>query len=221
MLATASPLAFDPATHSYTLGGLPVPSVTQVLKQTGYIRLDGIPEPVLERARDRGDRIHKALHYLFDDDLDEDTIDPAIAGYIRSAQAFLSSYIDLQLRAEMRVWSERHHFAGTLDLLALDCSGRLMIGDFKTGEPADVAADLQLAAYQGALLEMRAVDPDLRRLVDRPVHRCSIRLFADGRFPVLTPYEEISDFSRFLNALHVVHHQRRRPEPSMAWDDER
>jgi len=54
---------------------------------------------------------------------------------------------------EVRVFSRRHHFAGTLDVLGL-WHGAGALGDYKTGDPNDVAADLQTAAYLGALLEM-------------------------------------------------------------------
>lgn len=56
---------------------------------------------------------------------------------------------------EVRVFSRRHRYAGTLDVLGRwHGAGALL--DYKTGSPDDVAADLQTAAYYGALLEMRA-----------------------------------------------------------------
>jgi hypothetical protein len=55
---------------------------------------------------------------------------------------------------EMRVYSRRHRFAGTLDVLGL-WHGAGAILDYKTGSPKDVHADLQTSAYLGALTEMR------------------------------------------------------------------
>jgi hypothetical protein len=55
---------------------------------------------------------------------------------------------------EYRVFSRRHRFAGTLDVLGIwHGAGALL--DYKTGHPKDVCADLQLAAYAGALVEMQ------------------------------------------------------------------
>jgi len=54
---------------------------------------------------------------------------------------------------EVRVFSRRHRFAGTLDVLGVWRNAGALI-DYKTGDPRDVAADLQTAAYLGALLEM-------------------------------------------------------------------
>lgn len=57
--------------------------------------------------------------------------------------------------SEVRVFSLRHRFAGTTDLLGIwRGSGALL--DYKTGSPRDVAADLQTAAYYAALVEMQA-----------------------------------------------------------------
>ena len=54
---------------------------------------------------------------------------------------------------EVRVFSRRYRYAGTLDVLGVwEAAGALI--DYKTGHPADVAADLQTAAYAGALGEM-------------------------------------------------------------------
>lgn len=219
------PLHFDADRHLYTLRGVPVPSVTQTLKHTGYIRLDGIPADVLARARDRGQRVHQALHYLFDDDLDESSIDDDIRGYLQSAQAYIAAQVPQVFRAEFKVWSERHAFAGTVDFFALHRDGALFVGDFKTGDPTDVAADLQLSAYQGAILEMRADDGELNAIiasVHRPsIKRRSVRLFKDGRPARETLYTDHRDYGRFINALSVVHDQSKRPMPIGEWDDER
>lgn len=224
MIASAAcPLAFDPSTHTYTLNGVRVPSVTQVLKSAGYIRLDGVPAAVLEEARDRGQRVHQALHFMFEDDLDDASIDDEVRLYLLSARQYLERHVRQVLRAEMRVWSGRHYCAGTLDILGVDRDGQPFIGDFKTGDPADVAADLQTGAYAAFLLEMAVGDPELRAIVQvgRHLRRRSIRLFGDGRIARGIPYSDHRDFIRFMNALNVYHDQATRPGPFVAWDEER
>jgi|SRR5580765_2134762 len=71
---------------------------------------------------------------------------------------------------EYRVFSRRHRFAGTLDVLGLwHGAGALL--DYKTGAPADVCTDLQVSAYLGALVEMRETGdtPDMM-VFDEPAH---------------------------------------------------
>lgn len=225
MLQVACPLEFDPELHVYRLRGVIVPSVTTVLRRTGYINLDDVRDDVLEAARERGRRVHTALHYLLEGDLDLSTVDEQERGYVESAQAYLSVHVRRPIRMECRLWSDRYAVAGTADLIALHEDGYVSIDDFKTGNPDDVAADLQTAAYLGMALEMAQRDRNF--WLDlyggdtaRQVKRRSIRLFSDGRQAVETPYHNYHDYARFLNALTVVHDQMKRPAP-MAWDEER
>jgi hypothetical protein len=224
--AALSSLTFDPTSHVYHIYGVRVPSVTGVLKQTGYINLAGIPSDVLEEARARGGRVHAALHYLLENDLDISTVDEADRGYLESAEQYLAKHVHRVMRAEFRVWSERHGCAGTLDMIAIHDDGCLSIDDFKTGDPADVAADLQTAAYLGFLLELCGKDSDLHSDLSRHARgvarmgRRSIRLYRDGRPAKETPYTDHRDYVRFINALNVVNDLAKRPAPQ-PWDEER
>lgn len=220
-ITAPAPLEFDAIEHRYRLYGTPVPSVTQVLRQAGYVNLGGVPPTVLEHARDRGQRVHQALHYLFEEDLNEDSIDDEVRGYLSSARLYILRNIVQVKRVEVRLWSERHFCAGTCDLIAMHADGYISVDDFKTGNPDDVAADLQTAAYLGFLLEMASRYEELRPLVKGLVRRRSIRLYRDGRPGTDQVYGDSKDYSRFIAALTVVHDIGRRPAPMFAWDDER
>jgi hypothetical protein len=245
MTLAASPLAFDADVHVYRLHGRIVPSVTQVLRMSGYVDFyrdltakiaegelsasDGVyalrqrGQRLIE-ARERGRRVHNALHFLLEDDLDNDSLDEDTRGYLESGQKYLAAYVHRLYRAEFRVYSTRFGCAGTLDLLALHADGHLFVGDWKSGNPEDVAACLQTSAYLGFALEMGASDPDLARELRAHgpvIQRRSMRLFADGRMARETLYSDPSDYSKFLGALALVHDQQRRPLPIQAWDDER
>lgn len=54
---------------------------------------------------------------------------------------------------EVRVFSRRHRYAGTLDVLGLWRGAGALI-DYKTGDPREVGANFQTAAYLVALTEM-------------------------------------------------------------------
>ena len=64
---------FDPAAHRYTLGGIVLPSVTQILR--GLDDFSNVPARVLEKARDRGNRVHAACNLDVLGTLDENTVD--------------------------------------------------------------------------------------------------------------------------------------------------
>lgn len=246
MPTAACPLMFDPLEHLYVLDGVPVPSVTQVLRFARYIPLfDDLYDLVerqaltafeaiaqLERrmryllaARQRGQDVHALLQYMVEDDLDESSIDDRYLGYVRSARAYLEREVTDVYRAEFRVWSRRRHYAGTTDLLCLHGDGYLSIDDFKTGDPEDVGADVQLAGYHNAILEMVQEDAELAALLQSApvvIKRRSLRLFKDGRTAEPTTYPDTyGDTARFLNALNLVHDHRRRPVPVFDWADVR
>jgi hypothetical protein len=105
------------------------------------------------------------------------------------------------LKAEFRLFSRRYGYAGTGDVLGL-LDGKLALGDFKCGEPDDVAADLQTAAYVGALYEM-ATEPDqayawVRDVLAHkgPMQRVSIQLRRSG-VPKVELYNNPMDFRQF------------------------
>jgi hypothetical protein len=246
-----SPLTIDEAAHRYHVNGREFISVTTVLRASNHVRFFGdllddftderisllaflrLVEDRRDRllvARDRGKRVHQALHYLFEDDLDEASVDDEVRGYLTSARKYLDAHVQTVHAAELRVWSLQNHVAGTLDLFALYRDGHLSIADFKTGDPDDVSADLQTAGYEACLREMVRVplrNPDLEALAQlltrypTLLRRRSVRLFRDGRPAKETLYRDPRDYSVFLAALANAKALKDRPAPAMAWDDER
>lgn len=225
--------------------GLPVPSVTQVLRASGYVSFyrdltekiaegelgaaDGVYALIqrgqrLAAARRRGGDVHNLMHFVLEDDLDDESVDERYRGYLESGKRYIDLYVKEMFRAECRVWSLRHGYAGTLDLLGVHADGYISIWDWATGDPADVSKDLQTAAYLCAALEMANGDKELGQQIrsrGAVVRRRSVRLYRDGRIGKETPYTDPRDATNFLNALSLVHDQGCRPSPIQAWDDER
>jgi hypothetical protein len=130
---------FDEATHTYSLNGRPVPSVTKVLSDL----LPGF------RASDfylqRGRAVHACAALLAKGIPFES--DPRIAGQIEAIRRFLREVKPEILAVETQVFSERYQYAGTLDL-ACRINGHLLVADYKASlTPATI---YQLAAYAGA-----------------------------------------------------------------------
>lgn len=98
---------------------------------------------------------------------------------------------------EVRVYSRRQRYAGTLDVLGLWRGVGALI-DYKTGHPRDVAANLQTAAYYGALLDMLKHGGSPADLVFDPVaHRYTL----DGE--VLPSVTQILQASGAIDFSHV------------------
>jgi len=83
-------LVFDDATHTYTLDGERLPSVTGILQRSGAINFDHIPPSILDKARDRGTAVHRAVHYYNENDLDVDAFRSAFPDYWPYVSAWIA-----------------------------------------------------------------------------------------------------------------------------------
>jgi len=211
---------FDEPTHTYAVvradasgreqRHVPRWSVTGVLKAAGYIRFPGVAETTLEDARTRGGRVHRALQFYSEGTLDWTTVAACDRGYIESGVRLLETGEFDVLRQEFRVWHPTWDYVGTGDLLVWWCGG-LAVLDYKTGDPADVAAHLQTAAYAEGLRAMIAAGVGPVEVVDAdpkaPIRRASIELRANGRRARLHPYvspQHVQDWPLFQAAVMTV-----------------
>ena len=139
---------FDPAAHRYTLDGRELPSVTTILR--GLDDFSNVPARVLERARDRGNRVHSACNLDVLGTLDEATVDDEVAPYLAQFRKFLRESRFAPTLSECRVYDDVLWYAGTLDLFG-DLPGCIDVQiDIKSGAiPRSVGP--QTAAYANGL----------------------------------------------------------------------
>ena len=196
-------LTFDPGPHVYTLDGAPVRSVTGFLRKVGAVNFDGIPPSILQAAQDRGMRVHQAIHYFNEHDLDVDRFMadfPGYAGYLQSWMRLMASGRLRSVFCEHRVACRAPRFAGTLDWLGL-VDGQAAVIDFATGNPDDACKEWQTAAYVLGV-QAWAQEPGEERLkafVDAHafIARYSVKLQKTGSLPTLTRYSDPKDFTEF------------------------
>jgi len=217
-------LTFDAGPHVYTLDGVRVRSVTQNLRKVGLINFDGIPPAILEAAQLRGTRVHQAIHYYNEHDLDVAAFNlefPALAGYLQSWIGLMESGRFVTHFCEHRLACRRPRFAGTLDWLGT-VDGHAAIIDFATGHPADAAKHLQTAAYVMAAREWahELGEEQLREFIDAHpfIARYSVRLNKAGTLPTLQPYRDPRDYTVFrliADTIAVVDETKPKSQP---WD---
>lgn len=176
-------LQFDPVRHTYHLGDRALPSVTTVLKAVGLIDDTWFTE----QARQRGTYVHMATHYVDEDDLAEESVDPRYLGYLHAYRRFLETTRPSWEYIEHRICDPIAGYAGTLDRAGL-VNGRRMLVDIKTGTFA--TAGLQTAAYRRCLPEPHTWG------------RAALKLNADGAF-TFNDLTDRRDEARFLAALTV------------------
>ncbi len=137
-------LTFEESSHTYRLDGAVIPSVTQLLGKLHSFA--GVPEDVLEAARERGTAVHKATQYFDEDDLDEEKLDPQTAGYLAGWKSFVADSRVKFTAIEAMGSHPLHRYAGTVDRIGVIASLDWII-DIKTAAASHPVWDLQSSAY--------------------------------------------------------------------------
>jgi len=119
------------------------PHVTTLLKDAGLIDTTWMTE----YARDRGTAVHLAAALLHEDDLDEETLDPAVNTYLEAYKRFLEIVQPTDISCELPLLNEELGYCGTADRL-WKIGGRWSITDLKCGVKSPWHR-LQTAGYAG------------------------------------------------------------------------
>lgn len=142
-------VTFDPAAHTYTVDGKPVPSVTQLVAPLGADYddpEDDYLELAVEAAADRGTAMHAYLAHRLTGGAPEDfELPDAYAPYAEAVELFLSEHRIEPFVIEQPMGAPS--YAGTPDLVA-DFDGTLAILDYKfVSSVAKSRVSAQLGGY--------------------------------------------------------------------------
>lgn len=120
-------------------------------------------------AMDRGTTVHDLVEAYDNNNAVKTT--EKYQGYLEAYKKFISDYQVKVLRNEESIFSEKYHYAGTLDkIVKVKNSDRLVILDVKTSKSIYDEYFLQLSAYKNACIENRLVkeaDIAVIRLTDK------------------------------------------------------
>lgn len=182
-----SELLFDQPSHTYTLDGVVIPSVSQVI--TAGDTTNYPPNG----AAERGTRVHRVLELLDKGELSQDYI-AAIKG--REIEAFIDTYQAWRLKLDLVANEEMYHgqldglaFAGTIDRV-LKIGDYLAVVDIKTGRPYPKPHAMQVWAY--GTLYTQATGREIEH------HGC---VYLDGRTAKLRMYGEPEALDLFRRKL--------------------
>lgn len=133
-------ISFDEASHTYRVGGLVKPSVTQVLDFMGRVS----PFCKSNKAASFGTEIHSLLEHLdrgglIEDDLPDDHLE-CLAQYKLYLRDIDPTFTDI----EAVMYDEEFQVCGTVDRAGANPD---FIMDIKTGSSIPESARLQTAAY--------------------------------------------------------------------------
>lgn len=183
-------IEFNEELHQYTVNGLIIPSVTQILSSVGLPDLSGVPADVLEWKSGLGTAVHKATE--LDDfwDLDEDNLDPKIEPYLEAYRCFKRESGFISDNIEKQVYCKEYQYAGTFDRSGI-LNGKAALIDFKTGLTDPKVVGPQTAAYEFAESGQ-----------SNKIKRFALKLNKDATYKLI-PLTSKMDFQIFLNALNI------------------
>jgi len=180
-------IEFHDDTHTYWMGKVRVPSVTQILAP--LVDFTGIRMSVIERASARGNAVHYGTELYDQDNLDWDSLDPELRPYIDAWAEFRARTLFVPTLIEERVFHPGLMYAGTLDRAGL-FDGEPSIIDIKSSTALYPTVGLQTVAYAEAL---SAGNPALQKHTGR----YAVQLKKDGKY-VLKHYTDKSDWPNFI-----------------------
>ena len=178
---------FDETTHIYTVDGEQYPSVTQILLAEGFIDSTWFTE----WSRQRGKFAHLCTHLDDTGELDEDSVDPALAPYLEAYRRFKRESGFIVSGSEVQMVNTGYRFAGTLDKIGTFKDATCAIIDLETGSHQPAKA-IQTAAYE--------------ILKGSPYKRFALQLKDDGSYK-LHQFIDRQDKQIFLSALAIYHYK--------------
>ena len=143
-----SKVVFDDATHTYTVDGVELPSVTHICRFLHHDTAINAKPWLRDAAADRGSRIHAYTAMIdYGEPLVDEEIDIDCLGYVQAYRRFLKDYKPEWCGIETIMGSTELGIAGTCDRYG-NVDGVRTIVDIKTGSSVNSAAVLtQLEGY--------------------------------------------------------------------------
>ena len=192
-------IGFRKEDHKYSIDGVPVDSVTQILQSTGIIDFSKVPKENLEASMIFGTYVHEATELYDKNNLNLETLHPKLRPYLDAWIKFkVQVGFEIELNEE-KIGSQKYMFAGTLDRRGIINNQRGIV-DIKTSVDISRATAIQTAGYMIAHNEMFKKE--------KTKFRMAVLLKPDGTYKI-SEYSDKSDMNVFLSSL-TLHNWRKR-----------
>lgn len=166
------------------------PRVTEIIKAAGLSDYSGIPENIMEAARNRGEVGHKTCDLYDRKNLNMDTVDerimPYLAGYIKFLKEFNLKFTKDEIERQL---VSKLGFVGTPDRIS---KAKGLLIDIKLTYVLLPVLAIQLSGYQ-ILAEENGI---------RIKKRIGVQLKADATY-LIQEYKSPSDKNIFLSCLNI------------------
>ena len=140
-----SDFQFNEEKHEYTLGGIVIPGVTQVIQDAGLINFDGVNKELLDYKADIGRKVHSATELYDSGILDEESLHPILKGYFDSWVKFRKDFKFEPVKIEAQLFHPIYRFAGRIDRIGMIDKDETLV-EIKSGGKQKVH-EIQTAGY--------------------------------------------------------------------------
>lgn len=177
MSKKTSRVQFDETTHTYTLDGVELPSVTHIIRYLAVDKANNADPNMALIARERGSAVHEAtVMYDYSGEISDDF--PAeYAPYLEAYVQFVRDYKPGWELIEHQMGNATLGFAGTLDRFGV-IDDKWCILDIKTSYKVDIPSlSAQLTAYHDLLL-----NEQFERLENANIRHLGLQLMRTGKY---------------------------------------
>lgn len=196
MSRNTNKVQFDEATHTYTLDGVELPSVTHIIRYLAVDKANNADPNMALMARERGSAVHEAtVVYDYSGEIPDDF--PAeYAPYLEAYVQFVRDYAPNWILTEYRMANEMLGFAGTLDRFGV-IDGYFCILDIKTSYKVDMPSlSAQLAAYMSLLYKEYSKEyPPAKwdAILEKGLNLYGLQLMRNGKYRLYKCDESVGD----------------------------
>ena len=183
---------FSEECHRYTnTNAVVLPSVTRILSPISMLEYAKVDRNVLNAAAELGRAVHECIEMLIDDDLDEESIDPAWSPYVDAWKSWRATFNPRFISRELRLGCDL--YAGTVDCVC-EINGQYTVIDWKTTDQIMKSVGPQTAAYELLVRSHLAHSSLMARAV--------VQLKGNGTF-VFKRFDSVQDYQVFENLLKL------------------
>ena len=184
--------------HVYTVDGVVRPSVTQILRDMGFIDYDAVPIDCRNKGLRRGEAVHLACQFIDEEEEgDEIDIPEWLDPYVNAYKHFTTETGFKVLMCETAMYHAEMGYCGMLDRAGVFPSGQQAVLDIKTGAVQDWVR-LQTVGYSEMIRPRRYRQ------------RCALELKPTGKYRLHGPWTDIDDFLDWQAIVRAYHRKHRK-----------
>lgn len=191
-------LTFEEEQHKYKLDGITIPSVTQILKDSGLIDLSFVDKELLEQKADIGHKAHATTELYDKNDLNIEALHPLLKSYLDAWIKFRNECEFIPTLIEGKYFHPLYRYAGRIDRVGTLQKDLTQL-DIKSGVPHRAYA-IQSAAYTELYNDGKPKKDQVKR-------RFTLYLKEDGTYS-LQEHKSKNDIRVFLAALTITNYKR-------------